>query len=99
MNGIVDEHVTEGQLNDSGLTLGDIQIIRASFIETLKGRFHVRVKYPGNEQLMVDEPPATMPAVEPQPASETSATPDNGQPEAAPTQLEPEEARSSNVGV
>ena len=39
----------------SHLTLGDIKLIRASFIETLKGRFHVRVKYPGNEELEVDE--------------------------------------------
>jgi hypothetical protein len=40
-----------GQLKNSGLTLGDIETIRASFIETLKGRFHVRVRYPGNEQI------------------------------------------------
>lgn len=48
---IVDDDVMEGQLKSSGLTLGDIETIRASFIETLKGRFHVRVRYPGNERL------------------------------------------------
>lgn len=48
---IVDEDMMEGQLNKSGLSLGDIESIRASFIETLKGRYHVRVKYPGNELL------------------------------------------------
>ncbi len=48
---IVDDDVMGGQLKDSGLTLGDIELIRASFIETLKGRFHVRIRYPGNEQL------------------------------------------------
>jgi cyclic-di-AMP phosphodiesterase PgpH len=59
INSIVDEHVTEGQLDDSGLTLGDIKQIRTSFIETLKGRFHVRVKYPGNEELELENlPPA-----------------------------------------
>ena len=41
----------DGQLKNSGLTLGDIDTIRISFIDTLKGRFHVRVRYPGNEQL------------------------------------------------
>lgn len=51
VNTIVDEHITEGQLNHSGLTLGDIRVVRASFIETLKGRFHVRVRYPGYEEL------------------------------------------------
>ncbi|MCA9935110.1 MAG: HDIG domain-containing protein [Ardenticatenaceae bacterium] len=62
VNGLIDEHVTEGQLNRSGLTLGDIQVIRASFIETLKGRFHVRVKYPGNEELEVGNVPVAVPA-------------------------------------
>ena len=51
VNKIIDDDVMQGQLNNSGLTMRDIQMIRESFIETLKGRFHVRVKYPGNEQL------------------------------------------------
>ncbi len=55
VNSIIDDDLTDGQLDDSGLTLGDIKLIRASFIDTLKGRYHVRVKYPGNEQLMDDE--------------------------------------------
>ncbi len=48
---IIQEDLREGQLNNSGLTLGDIQMIRESFIEALKGRFHVRVRYPGNEEM------------------------------------------------
>ncbi|MFQ5435098.1 MAG: HDIG domain-containing metalloprotein, partial [Anaerolineae bacterium] len=56
VNTIVDGDLTDGQLDDSGLTLGDIKQIRASFIETLKGRFHVRVKYPGNEALTEPQP-------------------------------------------
>jgi putative nucleotidyltransferase with HDIG domain len=51
---IVDDHLKEGQLDNSDLTLGDIKIIRESFIETLQGRFHVRIKYPGNEALMAE---------------------------------------------
>ncbi|MCA9921156.1 MAG: hypothetical protein KC421_02225, partial [Anaerolineales bacterium] len=53
VNSLIDDDITEGQLDESGLTMGDIQKVRASFIKTLKGRFHVRVKYPGNEALMV----------------------------------------------
>ncbi|MBK8984637.1 MAG: HDIG domain-containing protein [Chloroflexi bacterium] len=51
---IIQEDLREGQLNNSGLTLGDIQMIRESFIETLKGRFHLRVRYPGNEEMEED---------------------------------------------
>lgn len=67
VNGLVDDHLHEGQLDDSGLTMGDISQIRQSFIETLQGRFHVRVRYPGNEKLTqakeLDKPtPANLPA-------------------------------------
>jgi len=76
VNSLVDEHVTEGQLNNSGLTLGDIQVIRASFIETLKGRFHVRVKYPGNEELELDGPQVAARATAvPPPSSSPTANP------------------------
>lgn len=51
INSIVDDHLRESQLDNSGLTLGDLQQLRESFGETLKGRFHVRVKYPGNEEI------------------------------------------------
>jgi hypothetical protein len=61
VNGIVEDDLADGQLDDSGLTLGDIKLIRASFIETLKGRYHVRVKYPGNEALMQGDEAVTVP--------------------------------------
>jgi hypothetical protein len=74
VNTIVDEYVTDGQLNDSGLTLGDVQVIRTSFIDTLKGRFHIRVKYPGNEELAVDNLPDGGPPIrEETPADERGA--------------------------
>lgn len=57
VNTIVEEDVLEGQLNNSNLTMGDIEQLRASFIETLKGRFHVRVQYPGNELMLADNLP------------------------------------------
>jgi len=52
VNSLIDEDLTDGQLDKSGLTLGDIRLIRESFIKTLKGRFHVRVKYPGNDAIL-----------------------------------------------
>jgi hypothetical protein len=65
VNTIVDEDMMEGQLNNSGLSLGDIERIRSSFIDTLKGRYHVRVKYPGNELLeAVPVPVAALPKPE-----------------------------------
>jgi putative nucleotidyltransferase with HDIG domain len=64
---IVEEDMMQGQLNNSGLSLGDIESIRNSFIETLKGRFHVRVKYPGNE--LLEAGPAS-PALLSEPAGE-----------------------------
>ncbi len=62
VNTLIDEDLTEGQLDDSGLTLGDIRLIRTSFIKSLKGRFHVRVRYPGNEALEVAEIQTAVPA-------------------------------------
>jgi hypothetical protein len=53
---IIDEHLEEGQLDESGLSLADIKLIRESFIETLQGRFHVRIRYPGNEELIASLP-------------------------------------------
>jgi putative nucleotidyltransferase with HDIG domain len=63
VNSIVEDDILDGQLNHSGLSLGDIEQLRVSFIETLKGRYHVRVQYPGNE-LLLDEnlPELALPA-------------------------------------
>ncbi|MCB0019107.1 MAG: HDIG domain-containing protein [Anaerolineales bacterium] len=88
----IDDHVQEGQLDDSGLTLGDIQQLRESFIETLKGRFHVRVRYPGNEELVAaaEEQGGEMPALADGGAATpagTSPTPDA--PESADAEAKP----------
>ena len=75
VNSIIDEDMTDGQLDNSGLTLGDIKMIRASFIETLKGRFHVRVKYPGNEEMMEGsgaETSVSAPVIKQQPETSVS---------------------------
>lgn len=92
INSIVDEHIVEGQLEESGLTLGDVKLIRASFIETLKGRFHVRVKYPGNEALEAEN----MPAVE-QVVPETEARALTGAIPVDESTLTPAEAAQAEV--
>ena len=65
VSSIVSDHLAEGQLDDSGLTLGDVKVIQDSFVKTLKGRFHMRVKYPGNEELIVEGGETTAVPVEP----------------------------------
>ncbi len=59
VNALIDDHLKDGQLDDSDLTMGDLKTIRASFIETLKGRYHVRIRYPGNEELVDEKTPET----------------------------------------
>jgi len=80
VNTIVEDDILEGQLNQSGLSLGDIEQLRTSFIETLKGRYHVRVHYPGNEFLLVENLPEL--ALAPPPA--LPALPEPVRPEALP---------------
>lgn len=58
VNSLVDDHLKAGQLDNSDLTMGDLKMIRESFIETLKGRFHVRVRYPGNDEMMGQQEPS-----------------------------------------
>lgn len=71
VNSLIDEDLTEGQLDESGLTLGDIRLIRDSFIKTLKGRFHVRVKYPGNDALLSADEQVVVETAVSQPAAST----------------------------
>lgn len=42
----IKSRVDEGQLDESGLTLGDLETIRQSFVDTLKGLYHTRMEYP-----------------------------------------------------
>jgi putative nucleotidyltransferase with HDIG domain len=43
---VMDDRVAKGQLDDTGLTLRDLQFVRESFVNTLKGMFHPRLQYP-----------------------------------------------------
>ncbi len=46
---IVDQRVEDGQLNESDLSLQDIQAIKEVFTSALKGTFHPRIEYPETE--------------------------------------------------
>jgi membrane-associated HD superfamily phosphohydrolase len=41
--------VEQGQLDQSGLTFNDLDVIRHSFVDTLKGLYHTRIEYPEPE--------------------------------------------------
>lgn len=50
LNQLIDEVIRkrflEGQLDDSNLTLKDLNLIKQSFVETLLGFYHQRIEYP-----------------------------------------------------
>lgn len=46
---IVQQRLDLGQLDDSGLTLTQIKIIKESIVRTLKGMYHPRVRYPTDQ--------------------------------------------------
>jgi putative nucleotidyltransferase with HDIG domain len=56
VNRIIDLRVKDGQLSESGLTLRDLEIIRETFVSSLKGVFHPRIKYPEPERSEEREP-------------------------------------------
>lgn len=72
-----------GELDDSGLSLGDLQRVRAAFVETLRGMYHPRIRYPEGVQPQAetatepaDGPAATgegRPAADPTAAEDASA--------------------------
>jgi putative nucleotidyltransferase with HDIG domain len=53
---IIKQRIDLHQLDDSGLTLTDIKTIQDTFVRALKGMYHPRIKYPG------DEKPGTAPS-------------------------------------
>jgi putative nucleotidyltransferase with HDIG domain len=45
----ITEKFNDGQFDDCNLTLRDLNIIRESFVKTLRSRFHTRIDYPGSK--------------------------------------------------
>jgi len=60
---VIDDRLKAGQLDDTDLTLRDLNVILESFIHTLRGIHHPRVKYPelksGEASKMLPEPKTT----------------------------------------
>jgi len=52
---MVDRRVELGQLNNTALTLKELEVIIDSFTATLKGTYHSRVDYPDDDLTAVDE--------------------------------------------
>jgi len=46
---IIQQRLDAHQLDGSGLTLNDVSAIRDSFVRTLRGMYHPRIRYPGDE--------------------------------------------------
>jgi putative nucleotidyltransferase with HDIG domain len=81
---IFEHKVRTGQLDDSGLTLGDIKVIRRIFNDMLQAVFHPRITYPATVPGAGPEvTPATPMQPVPPPALELTPEaphPDSGQP-------------------
>jgi putative nucleotidyltransferase with HDIG domain len=56
------DRLADHQLDDSDLTLRDIELVRQSFLETLRGVYHPRMQYPV-EASVVAPTPAPQPAL------------------------------------
>jgi putative nucleotidyltransferase with HDIG domain len=55
---VIEDRLANGQLDDTSLTLHDLQLIRESFVTTLKGVFHPRLEYPDERTTVAALPPA-----------------------------------------
>lgn len=72
---IVDRRMQSGELDDSGLTLSDIKVIRATFVEMLQAVFHPRINYPPDLRQKRPGEPAPTSAAHPASKAEAARTP------------------------
>jgi len=47
---LIDQRMHDGELDQSGLTLSDLNVIKEKFITILTGIYHKRIAYPGQEE-------------------------------------------------
>jgi putative nucleotidyltransferase with HDIG domain len=47
---IIESRMNDGELDESGLTLNDIAVVREKFIQLLTGVFHSRIPYPAQRE-------------------------------------------------
>jgi cyclic-di-AMP phosphodiesterase PgpH len=59
---VVSERIADHQLDETGLTLNDLETIRQSFLDTLRGAYHPRIEYPDQIKKPAQETPAALPA-------------------------------------
>ncbi len=71
---IVKARIEDGQLDDTELTFRDLTKIKETFLSLLLGIYHIRVKYPGQEDEK-KKPEAPKQAAARQPAAEAPAGP------------------------
>ncbi|MEX0788208.1 MAG: HDIG domain-containing metalloprotein [Anaerolineales bacterium] len=62
---VIDDRLAKGQLDQTELTLRDLETIRRSFVATLRGLYHPRLKYPS--PMDVPEPPVAAASAAPLP--------------------------------
>ena len=59
---VIEARLASGQLDDTDLSLRDLQLIRELFVSTLKGVFHPRIEYPASQKPVPALPAAEKPA-------------------------------------
>jgi putative nucleotidyltransferase with HDIG domain len=66
VDGLIQNRVRDGQLDDSDLTLRDLQKVKETLVAVLQGSYHPRIKYPednlaekGEEEDVADRPKRT----------------------------------------
>ena len=59
VEGIIVDRMMDGQLSNAPLTLQDLDEIRASFVKSLLGMSHKRIRYSGVETFPPTSPPAS----------------------------------------
>ena len=79
---IIQNRLTSGQLDDTDLTLGDLDAIANSFTATLRGIYHPRIKYP-----KLEKSPA--PATDPEPTKPIATRTSQDIPVTSPTDTPP----------
>ncbi len=90
----VKSRLEQGQLDECGLTLRDLQNIRRSFTDTLKGLYHTRVEYPESrptEKRLADDEAADTNG---EPLQDEKQTPSLERALLRPLKAEPEEHES-----
>jgi membrane-associated HD superfamily phosphohydrolase len=66
---VMEDRQATGQLDDTGLTVRDLSLIRESFVSTLKGVFHPRLEYPADTRPALPGPVIGVPALPPAPST------------------------------